>query len=500
MHVAIAAANQIAADAGAAIAELGGGAVDAAIAAGLTAALTEPGVCSLGGGAFVAVDTPGMAPAVVDGYMEMPGRGLEPDGFGGGGTTVALDYGGGMETVVGAGSVAIPGALAALASVAKQVGRVPWRDLLGPTIEIAREGFPLSKSSGDYLVHAADSIYGWDPRSRAALHDGDRWLGTGDLVTLPDLADFLEAIADEGVGLLYQGEAGALISEHVLGEGGILTREDMTSYEAVWREPLVVRVAGRDVATNPGPAVGGAGVVALLTLMADQVSGGFDAEATARFVEVQEAVFAYRRREFAVAAPDVGRLLDLAGVGDLAALGRSPSTVHVSAADTDGGACAITLSAGYGSGCMPPGTGLWLNNGLGELELNPLGFHALEPGTRLVSNMAPSIVVGPTEVLAIGSPGADRITSALATTLLAHLEAGLDLDEAVAHPRLHVEFADDVGARVALEPGVPYDGPLPIRPFDDLHMFFGGVTAAEAGPGAARGAADPRRGGGVATT
>lgn len=500
MHVAVAAANQTAADAGAAIASLGGGAVDAAIAAGLVAALTEPGVCSLGGGAFVTVGGSAGSTAVVDGYMEMPGRGLDPERIGSGGMRVEMDYGGGMETIVGAGSVAVPGALAALAAVAEARGRVPWRDLLGPAIDAARHGFILSASSADYLVHAAESVYGWDPRSRAILQDGGRWLTAGDTVRLPELAAFLEALAAEGVDLFYRGEAGTMVSDHVLAEGGILTRRDLAEYRVAWRDPLTVELAGRTVLTNPGPAVGGAGVAALLTLMAGRVGGGFTPEVADRFAETQSAVFSYRRREFSVPVPDVDRLLALAGIGDLAAIGRSPSTVHVSAADADGDACAITLSAGYGSGSMPPGTGLWLNNGLGELELNPMGFHALEPGTRLVSNMAPSLVLGPDEVLAIGSPGADRITSAIATTLLAHLEAGLGLAGAVAHPRLHVEFDDEVGARVAMEPGMPYDGDLPTRPFDDLHMFFGGVTAAEGRPSGVVAAADPRRGGGTVTT
>ena len=497
MPVAIAAANQHAADAGGAVAAVGGNAVDAAAAAALAAALTEPGVCSLAGGAFVTLETADTDPLTIDGYLEMPGRGLDADEFGQAGERVWMDYGGGMETIVGAGSVATPGGLKAIAEAVGRYGSLPWSEVLAPTIQLARDGFPLSSASGSYLVFAGEPIYGKDPRSRAVLFDENRVKGAGDSVVLADLASFLEALADEGVDLFYRGEAGALVSDHVRGLGGILTRTDLSDYETVWRKPLVTNVHGRMVATNPGPAVGGAALTAVLELSKGWVDGGFTAEAAGRFAAAQEAVFAYRRDNLAHAdVPDVGELLRRARTGDVRALGTSPSTVHVSTADTDGNAVAITFSAGYGSGIMPPGTGLWLNNSLGEIELNAAGFHHLAPGTRLTSNMAPTVVRGEHTVMAIGSPGADRITSAIAATLLAHLDAGMGLEQSIEHPRLHVELTED-GPQVALEDGMPYDGPLPVRRFDEPHMFFGGVSAAESTPDGAIAASDPRRGGGV---
>ncbi|MEX1279316.1 MAG: gamma-glutamyltransferase [Acidimicrobiia bacterium] len=498
MSVAVAAANQLAADAGAAVAAAGGSAVDAAIAGVLVAALTEPGVCSPAGGGFVTIWGPDAPPVTIDGYLEMPGRTLPPEAFGHGGSKVWMAYGGGMETIVGPGSVATPGGFKALAEASDRFGRLPWAELLQPAIAAARDGFPLSASSDSYLEHALDPIYGIDPRSRAVLTDGDRRLRVGEIVRLPDLADLLDALAEEGVDLLYLGEAGAIISEFVLDGGGILTRHDLAAYETVWRTPISSGLAGRAVATNPGPAVGGAGLVAMLELTKGWAHEGFGPEAATRFAEVQEAVFSYRRRVLDPAVvPDVGELVARARVGDLAALRGSPSTVHVSAAGDDGWGCAITFSAGYGSGCMPPGTGLWLNNSLGEIELNHGGFHSLRPGTRLSSNMAPTLVRGEDSILAIGSPGADRITTAIATTLLAHVDAGLSLEDAVAHPRLHVERTPD-GPRVALEPGMPYEGPWASRQFEELHMFFGGVAAAEASPRMVIAASDPRRGGGIA--
>jgi gamma-glutamyltranspeptidase/glutathione hydrolase len=194
-------------------------------------------------------------------------------------------------------------------------------------------------------------------------------------------------------------------------------------------------------------------------------------------------------------------LLELAHEGDLEAVLASPSTVHTSAVDTEGNACSITVSAGYGSGAIVPGTGMWMNNSLGEVELIAEGFHGLAPGTRMSSNMSPTVARRPDgSVLSVGSPGASRITTALAQVLINFLHLGMSLREAVAHPRMHVEvFGGE--PTIAFEPGLPveaFDG-MVARRFPDLAMYFGGVQAALWDPIAGLyGAADPRRSGGIA--
>ena len=165
----------------------------------------------------------------------------------------------------------------------------------------------------------------------------------------------------------------------------------------------------------------------------------------------------------------------------LAGLPTSANTAHVSVVDADGTACAITVSSGYGAGITVPGTGILLNNALGEPELNRLGLHRLAPGTRLASNMAPT--TGRTRdgrVLAIGSPGADRITTALMQVLGQGCLHGADLQHAIDAPRLHVRFGPD-GVPVvehetdaAIARAVADAG---LRGVDHgvLQMFFGGV-------------------------
>ena len=243
---------------------------------------------------------------------------------------------------------------------------------------------------------------------------------------------------------------------------------------------------------------------AMLLLLRDPPFVGWTTEGASRVADVQRAVMEYRTaslNEYGTRGAAAAQLLEHAAGGDLASLLRSPSTVHTSAVDTDGTACSITVSAGYGSGAMVPGTGMWLNNSLGELELTSEGFHTLEPGTRLVSNMAPTVAKREDgSILAVGTPGADRITTCLSSVLLNFVHLGMSLSDAVAFPRLHVEVFGGKPT-IAYEPGlpcVPFDD-LVVRRFPDLSMYFGGVTAALWDPVAGLyGAADPRRTGGTA--
>jgi gamma-glutamyltranspeptidase/glutathione hydrolase len=502
--VAIASSTKLGADAGATVAEEGGNAVDAAIAAALVSSVAEPGICALGSGGFVTVWEPEGEPITIDGYVEMPGRGLPPDAFGGGKQEISIEYGGGVDLMVGHGTVATPGSLAACSVACEQYGRLPWREVVEPAYQHAKNGFALTFASYKYLVYAHDLIFGWNEQSFRALHREDGTLKQpGELIRIDHLADSLRMIADHGAGQFYRGEMARLISEDCLAGGGILTRQDLAAYEPIVRPALVAELDDWLVATNPPPAVGGAVLIAMLQLMRGHPRAEWTAEETAYLVRVQEAVLDYRHRHLDLSEDletDIGRMLDEAVEQELLPLVTSPSTVHTSAVDADGLACSVTQSAGYGSGVMPPGTGIWMNNCLGELELNRRGYHGWPVGTRLVSNMAPTAARRRDgAVLSIGSPGADRITTAILQTLVNHLHLGMSLSHAIDHPRLHVELVEG-STRVAYEPGMPVDElDVESRRFQEISMYFGGVGAALCEP--ARGfqvAADPRRGGGTA--
>jgi gamma-glutamyltranspeptidase/glutathione hydrolase len=502
-RVSVASASQLAADAGAAVADAGGNAIDSAIGAVICSMVTEPGIIAPGSGGFMTVWPPDADPVVIDGYAEMPGRGLPPDRFGKGGRKIVLTYGGRTETIVGYGSVATPGAFAGLRLAWERYGEAPWEMLFEPAISAVEAGFPLSDAAAEYLGHSHELVFGWDPPSYEVLHhDTGRHLSAGEMVHIPDLADTLRLLATEGVGPLYGGELGAKIAAASEKHEGILTVRDLSEYQAIPRDPVMVEVDDWTIATNSPPAVGGVTMAAMLLLM-----GGFDrwsAQHIARLVKVQDAVRSFRRQrldELHDRGVEAERLLSLAAEGDLESLLGSPSTCHTSTVDSDGLGCSMTVSAGYGSGAMVAGTGMWLNNSLGEIELHPGGFHGVEPGERLVSNMAPTVARSKHgAVLAIGSPGADRITTAMSNVLINFIHLGMSLSEAVDHERVHTELFK--GTRtVSYEPGVDVSAVAGIetRRFPDKSMYFGGVQAALWDPLAGFFEyADPRRSGGVA--
>lgn len=500
--VAVATTSQLAAEAASEVAARGGNAVDCALAAALFTINTEPGVCALAGSAFVTVWNPGSDPVTIDGNVAVPGTGLAASERGGGATQVMIDYGGGISTLVGPGSVAVPGTPAAIERAWQLFGVAKWKDLFAPTIAAVREGFPLSSACHYYLGYSGECVFSHSDDGFFAVHDEDRKLiARGSPVVVPHLADSLETIAEEGVRVFYEGELARAISDHVRDGGGALTLDDLKDYEAVERPSLRVDVGGWTIASTPPPAVGGAMLAAMLHACANLDHQAWDTAALRQLIDVQRAALNFRRHRLDL-ADDVGgpaaQLLELAQSGQLLSRWASSSTVHTSAVDDNGIACAITASSGYGSGVMPPGTGLWLNNCLGELELNRRGLDAGPPGERLPSNMAPSIARREGAVLAAGSPGADRITTALHQFFVNVLQLGMSLEDAIAHPRLHVDTSTG-SERLMAEPGLdlpPVD--LPVRISPELNMYFGGIgaTLVERDRGF-QVASDPRREGGT---
>lgn len=501
--VAVASSTKLAADAGAIIADAGGNAVDAAVGAALVSITTEPAICSLGSGGFLTIWPPNDDPVTIDGYIEMPGRGLPSERFGGGRRDVQIEYGGGVELTVGHGTVGTPGGLAALALASRRYGRLPWAEVVEPAYQDVKNGFALSLASYTYLQFAAQKVFGWNEPSYRALHHADGTLRKpGETIWIEELAHTLRRIADFGADEFYVGETARLIAADMQANEGILTLEDLATYQPIVRRPLVTGVEKWQVATNPPPAIGGSTLTAMLLLMQNEPVDRWGPHEVAWLARVQEGVLDYRLEHLDLSDDlehDLGRLLDEARMGELKRWVSSPSTVHTSAVDGDGLACSVTLSSGYGSGVMPPGTGSWMNNCLGEHELNRRGYHAWAPGTRLPSNMAPTVARHEDgSVLSIGSPGAGRITTAILQVLVNHLHLGMTLGEAVGHPRLHVE--DKGGEKVAVfESGLPVaEVRIPTREVQGLDMFFGGAGAAKRDArGAFDVAADPRRGGGT---
>jgi gamma-glutamyltranspeptidase / glutathione hydrolase len=500
-RIAVAAPDRPSADAALRVVEQGGGAVDAAVAAMLVTMVCEVGIVSLLGGLYATVWGANEAEAVtVDGCVAMPGidPGAAPDPVR---WEVDTGYGGGLTMTIGHGSVATPGAPAALGLLQERFGRLPWREVVEPAEEVARSGFELGQASGHYLPFVRASVFGWDPQTVAGLRGSDGgWVETGGLMVSPDLADTLGLLAREGPAAIYRGDLARAIVADMAERGGLVTAADLSAYSPVVR-PALAWSAGRwQLRTNPPPAIGGATLAGMMIILGDRPTGPWTHADVEALVGAQRTVLDVRHDRIDVAGDRDSAVREmLAGVG----LGgeRAPSTAHVSVVDSDGTACALTASHGYGSGATVPGTGLWLNNCLGEHELNRA---AVAPGEILASNMAPS--VGRRDdgaVLAIGSPGADRITTALLQVLAGFVHAGTSLQAAVDRPRLHVRHLDSLDGpevRVEVEDDLPLPPlDLPVRTHPTRSMYFGGVAATLRHPdGSVEAAGDPRRTGVVA--
>ena len=241
--VAVATTSQLAADAAEEVAATGGNAVDCALAAALLAMNTEPGVCALAGSSFITIWMDGAEPVVIDGNVAVPGAGLADEQRGQGAVPVSMDYGGGIETLVGPGSVSVPGSLAAMEHAWKKFGVASWDSIFAPSIRATRDGFPLSAACHYYLGYSGDCVFGRSVDGRHALHNADGSLvDAGSTIRIPHLSDTLDAISHEGASLFYQGELGATIADHCSAGGGMLTREDLSSYRAIERLPLQVAV------------------------------------------------------------------------------------------------------------------------------------------------------------------------------------------------------------------------------------------------------------------
>ena len=442
--------------------------------------VNEVGLVSLSSGGFVTVQPAAGSAYAVDGWVDMPGA-VSADDAQAQTWDISTAYGGGVTITIGPGSVATHGSLAAFGEAHARDGRLPWRELVAPAIDVARSGFRLGSASTYYLRYVHETVFGWDPVSHRALHDADGGL-TEDPVVVADLAATLEVIAAEGPRALHRGDLARLIARDLQDRGGLLGEADLEAYAPVVRAPLTTRVDAWSLATTPPPSVGGVVVAAMLRLLDGRPRAGWEADDVEHLVRVQRAVLGHRR-DVLETAEDLDAAsrawLDLVDADHRAVL-ESGSTAHVSVTDADGAACSITVSSGYGAGMIATGTGIWLNNCLGEQELNPPG-RRVPPGSRLLSNMAPT--VGRHDdgsTLAIGSPGADRITTAVVSALAGFVSGKMDLAAAVAHPRVHVHRA-----------GLPDED---VRVEDEPTMYYGGVGAAlTRSDGDLEAVADPRR-------
>jgi gamma-glutamyltranspeptidase / glutathione hydrolase len=482
----IAAGHPLTAEAGAAVIRDGGNAVDAALGAMLTSFVCEPLLTGLGAGGYMLVVSPHEEPVLLDFFVEAPGRGADPASRAEL-VPISVSFGDAIQVFnIGAASVGTYGMAAGLCEAADRFGRVPIAELVQPAAELARAGVALNEQQA-YVVEILGGIVTSTPECAALFAPQGKLLGPGDTIRQPELADALERLGSDGSAPFYSGDIAAAIVEWVTERGGMLTQADLDQYTVTDRTPIRTRYHDREVLTNPPPSAGG--LLIAHTLAQLELAGAApDAE---QIVEAMERTQAARTPEFVEGLDDPG----FAG-RFLATGGPLGSTTHIAVLDRDGGACSVTCSNGSCSGVVVPGTGVHLNNMLGEQDLNPLGFHTFPPGRRLPSMMAPTAVLrhGSPE-LVLGSAGSNRIRSAILQTVLRVIDEGMRAPGAVEAPRVH--FEDGV---VYVEPGIDTSAleaaGRAIGRFRQRNLFFGGVQAVERDDqGRFWGGGDPRRGG-----
>ena len=483
----------------------GGNAYDAAIAALATSFAAEPALSSPGGGGFLLAAPVGERPRVYDFFVQTPRerRPAEDVEF----HPVMADFGPArQEFHIGRGTVATPGIVRGIAEVHADLATVPLRELVAPACRHATEGVPVSELQA-YMNGVVEAIISASDASRsvfASVDAPDRLALAGERSANPMLADALEAIAIEGADLFYRGEiAASLVSD--MAAGGHLAAADLAGYRVEKREPLAVEYRNVRMLTTPPPSSGGTLIGFGLDLLRpyDSGPGPFgSAEHLGRLAAVMEATSAARVEHSIEALASLDPASAARWREQVAWRMRAVrGTTHVSVIDAGGNIAAVTVSNGEGSSYVIPGTGIVMNNMLGEEDLNPDGFHRWTPDERMTSMMAPTALAWHDgRRVATGSGGSNRIRTALLQVLVNLVDFEMEVEDAVAAPRVHVE-----DAFLSVEAGFDAERIAPVleawpdhQVWDARNMFFGGAHTVASGPRGVEGAGDPRRDGACA--
>ena len=469
--VAIASAHTLATQAGLDVIAQGGNAFDAAIAVSSTLSVVEPISSGLGGGGFfllhdgktgkdVFIDARETAPAAAT-----PDKYLLPNG--------EFDR---DRAENGPWAAGIPGLPAAFVHLAEKYGRLPLKTSLAPAIRTAREGFPVyARMARGY--QARREVMERYKGTRAVFLANGQPIKEGDLFRQPDLARTLERLAAQGFDGFYKGETAKRLLAGVKAEGGQWTAKELAGYTVREREPLTFQYNDWKVTTAPPPSSGGVALTQMLQILdAYDLSKLDEAQRTHLIVESMRRAF--RDRTFYLGDPDFVRIPMKTLTSPYYAAGlratinpqkATPSdqlsgqqtpledeeTTHFSIIDAEGNRVAGTQTVNllYGSGLIPPGTGVLLNNEMDDFALKPgtpnafgvMGYdaNAPKPGKRMLSSMTPTFMQSPDKVVVIGTPGGSRIITMVLLGILGY-DAGLDAQAVAALPRYHHQWMPDV--------------------------------------------------------
>ena len=472
------------------IIENGGNAFDAAVGAGFASAVAEQTLTSLGGGGFLLARTNKGEETLFDFFTNTPGIGLdhsnlEPHFF-----PVTIHFpGSDQDFNIGLGSVAVPGNLKGFLHVHKRLGRLDLEKILQPAIRLARDGLKLNDWQG-YFLNLLEPIVTYSPAGRELYTINGTCAKQGDHITNPQIADFLSQLPDDCGDNFYRGELAKKIDHDMRRCQGLLTAADLAAYKVIERSPLASGYRDYTFLTNPAPSMGGSLIGLALSLLGTQDMSGISYHSVEHILLTAKLMTEVEKlRENGI------NTLSLHKSGDRIRQ-FSRGTTHISIADAEGNVASMTCSNGEGSGYFVPGTGIMLNNMMGEDDLHPEGFHASPPGQRVSSMMSPSLLLKDDAVaMVIGSGGSKRIRTAITQVLSAIIDFNIPVQQAVESPRIHWD-----GSIMQAEPGLPLEAidalkkHWPVNIWSTVDVYFGGVHTVI--PNIA-GGGDPRRGGSV---
>ena len=486
----VATGHPLVSDAAVEILRKGGNAFDAAVGAGFAGAVAEQTLTSLGGGGFLLARTQQGEEILFDFFTDTPGRGLdnsdlEPHFF-----PVTIHFpGSDQDFNIGLGSVAVPGNLKGFLHVHQRLGRLDLDQILQPATRLARDGLELNDWQG-YFLNLLEPIVTHSPVGRKLYTINGSCARQGDHITNPEIADFLLQLPLDGGESFYSGTLAQAIDYDMRKGKGLLTAADLAAYKVMERAPLAIGYRDYTFLTNPQPSMGGSLIGLALSLLETQDMSGISYHSAAHVLQTAKLMTEVENlRENGLNTTSLqesgNRIRQF-----------SRGTTHISVADSEGNVASMTCSNGEGSGYFVPGTGIMLNNMMGEDDLHPEGFHASPPGQRVSSMMSPSLLLKNNAVaMVIGSGGSKRIRTAITQVLSAIVDFSIPVQQAVEAPRIHWD-----GKVMQVEPGLPQEAidalnkHWPVNIWSTIDVYFGGVHTVI--PDIA-GGGDPRRGGSV---
>ena len=506
----IAAGHELTAQAAEAMLHAGGNAFDAVLAAHFAACVVEPVLASLGGGGFLLARKTHAKPLIYDFFTHTPQRKRPPHELDF--RPIVADFGTAQQEFhIGQGTIATPGSVKGIFEIYHDLCSMPLREIVAPAIQFAREGVRLNSLQA-YIFSIVYPIYSATPEARqiyCCLDSEDRMVGENEIIRQPELADTLEILAIEGVDLFYRGEIAQAIVRSCVQGGGHLTLSDLDHYEVARRAPLSLIYRDALVMTNPPPSSGGLLIAFGLELLKNMKPGLAEFGSAAHLIPLAEVMSLTNkaRAEVLDEVDDVEQasqvLLSTAYLKPyLAAVANHMrsmrGTTQMSVMDARGNVASMTVSNGEGCGSIVPGTGIMLNNMLGEQDLSPLGFNLWREDQRISSMMAPTMIQYPDgNQLATGSGGSNRIRTALLQVLVNILDFDMTVEQAVCSPRIHLE-----GGKLSVEGGFKSSEVERLvalytehEVWHDLNLFFGGAHTVKKDAGGFSGEGDPRRGG-----